>query len=126
MKRTILILCLVACLGAFSDTFAQKPENRIEKELSSKYGYLIAYQRTGEKLVIEKTENFETVQKIFESATGLNIGFNELINDYFFTFKNGQVEVWVQYGNLIYKKNGKVRFREFSREQRNELKALQM
>lgn len=121
MKRIILIFCLVACLGAFSDTLAQKHENRIEKELSSKYGYLIAYQRTGEKLVIEKTENFETVQNILESATGLNIGFNELINDYFFTFKNGHVEVWVQYGNLIYKKNGKVRFREFSREQRNEL-----
>ena len=125
MKTKTLLFVLVAYFAAILATYLQDTVRSTKNEQNVKYGYLIAFKPTGGKLDITKTDDRDKVQEIFKSATGLNVDFEECIkNDFFFNFKNAYIEVWIQFGNLKYKKNGKIRFRELSKKQRIELKKL--
>lgn len=125
MKTKTLLLAFVAYFGSILATYSQNTVQSTKNKQNVKYGYLIAFEPTGGKLNITKTKDEKKVNEIFMSATGLNMDFKDCLKkDFFINFQNAEVEVWIEYGNLIYKKNGKIRFRELSKKQRIELKKL--
>jgi len=119
MKTLIIFLMLLIAVPAMGQ---QKAETTIKKELRKELGYLISIKQGLNMLTIIKTTDLKEVERLFFQATGLEISVKTALADgYYFDFNNPKGSFYCQFGNLIYKANGKINFRQLSRKQRKEI-----